>query len=831
MQRQTVDFGIDLGTTNSVISVAHQGTIETLKNGLHEITPSMVYVDKKGGMMVGHGAARNATRVTSASDVQVEFKREMGQDVKRTFENGPPMSPEELSAHVLRALRDAAAQRFGEAPAAAVITIPAMFELPQIDATARAAKLAGFEHAILLQEPVAAATAYGYQSDTDRAYWLVYDFGGGTFDVSLLAVRDGQLSVIRHAGDNYLGGADFDRAIVDRIIVPKLRAEYDLDELDRRGAASNKATAGRLAVLKVHAEELKKQLSSETKVSYYADEVFLDDSETPVDIEVNLERSDFEELIRPQVDKSILIAKRLLQDAGLQAKEIDKVLLVGGSTFVPLVQQQVAALGIPVDRSLDPMTVVSRGAAVFASSQRMPKKLAAPATIEVGNAQIDLEYDPVGKDLTPPVMGKVTTHGTTSLHGFSVTIRRDDGGWDSGNLPIDAKGRFLTNVQLREKGQSVFRISARNASGQNVRCSPTSFAISYGMSVARAILPQTVSVALSDGSTRVLIPGGTGLPATSEVYRFKTTTAIAAQSSDELQIAFLTGDDPVAEHCLVGNTLRLTGAKLRRNLPVGSDIEITATVEETGSSMFLVTIPMLDEQLELRQDLRTQHEPADVMRQRLTRLRAKLSELEDKAEESGQAEAKVAVAEFIESPELDDISGKIENWESKDHVAAGQARGLLVDAARKVKELESRVEWPARVKEYEEEKARSRKIVHDYGAANEQQLLGTLLHDGDKAVAAKDARMLDRVLTALRQLGFALLQKDPGFLAGILASLAEREAEFSNRQRARTLLNDGAIAMRRKDADAMQSIISELLQLLPAAAQRSVKAAVRSDII
>jgi molecular chaperone DnaK len=831
MSRQTIDFGIDLGTTNSVISVANRGEIETIKNGLHDITPSMFYIDKKGRRLAGYGAAQNLTRASSAADVQTEFKREMGQDTKRTFEEGSQMRPEELSAEILKALRDAAAQRFGEAPVAAVITIPAMFELPQNDATARAAKLAGFEHAILLQEPVAAATAYGYQTDADRAYWLVYDYGGGTFDVSLVAVRDGQLSVVKHAGDNYLGGADFDRTIVDKVIVPKLREEYDLADLDRKSAKSCKTTAGRLAVIKWHAEELKKRLSQATEETYYAEGIFKDDSDADVDLELELSRAEFEDLIRHYVSKSIEIAKHLLQDAGLEASEVDKVLLVGGSTFVPLVQQQVATLGIPVDRSLDPMTVVSRGAAVFASSQRMPNKLVAKSPAGAGSAQLDLEYSPVGKDLTPPVMGKVSINGTGPAAAHVVIIEREDGGWTSGQLPVDGKGRFFTNVQLREKGQSVFRISLRNHAGQQLACTTDTFAITYGMSVARAILPQAISLALDDGTARVLIPGGASLPATSEVYKFKTTRALEAGASDELHISFLTGDHKEAELNKVGTVAKLLGSRFSRRLPAGSSIEITASVDESGTTLFAITIPLVDEQIEVRQESATQHEPAEVMRSRLDKLKAKLAELEEKAEESGQIDAKDEVTDYTESAELDNIADKIDEWDAEDHVAAGQARGMLVDAAKKVKELESRVEWPARVADYEEQKTITRKGVHEYGGSEEQQLLGTIIREGDKAVAAKDARMLDRAAAALRQLGYAMAQKDPGFLASMLAHLAEQEANFTDRQRARSLLNDGVIAMRRRDAEAMQSIIAELFQLLPARERESAQAAVRSDII
>ncbi|MEI6052904.1 MAG: Hsp70 family protein, partial [Opitutaceae bacterium] len=186
MQQVTIDYGIDLGTTNSVISISQKGNVETIKNGLSEITPSVVYFDKRGSLKIGLSAWEMFKNPKNAIEVQSEFKRSMGQRIKLDFKAaGKSMTPEELSSEVLRVLRQAAGLRFGTEPMAAVITVPAMFELPQNEATANAAKLAGFTYSQLLQEPVAAAVAYGFQSASEKAYWLVYDYGGGTFDASI----------------------------------------------------------------------------------------------------------------------------------------------------------------------------------------------------------------------------------------------------------------------------------------------------------------------------------------------------------------------------------------------------------------------------------------------------------------------------------------------------------------------------------------------------------------------------------------------------------------------------------------------------------------------
>ena len=831
MSRTTIDFGIDLGTTNSVISVASEGKIEVVKKGIHEIMPSMVYIDKKGQERCGHAAANHLNRPSSAADVQSEFKREMGQKVLRVFEAaGKSMSPEQLSARILSELRRA--DHRGQEPVAAVITVPAMFELPQNDATARAAKLAGFEHSMLLQEPVAAATAYGFQSDSDKVYWLVYDYGGGTFDASILAIRDGQLSVVRHGGDNYMGGADFERLIVDELIVPQLRDNYDLSNLERSKASSDRETRGRLAVLKVHAEELKKNLSRDDTENLYHDGVFEDDGGDPVDLELDLSRASFEQMINPLVQKSIDITSQLIQDAGLRPGDIEKVLLVGGSTFVPLVQRQVATLGIPIDRTMDPMTVVSYGAAVFASAQRMPKGIVVAAPVAVGAARLELEYDPVGKDLTPMVGGKVLVDGAgPPPAGSVVVIDRADGGWTSGDLPLDSKGLFFTNVQLREKGQSGFKVKVRNAAGTQLDCTPDTFAITYGMTVAKASLPQAISLGLADGTAEVLLPTGVSLAATSEVCRRKTVKLLRKGSDDSLPIPFLSGDDHDSELNLQGTRWELKGTEISRDLPAGSDVEIVVVVNTSGTTSATITFPLLDEQFEMEQASELEHEAVGAMRSRLQNVQKRLDELEEKADASGEAAAGREVVEYRDSGILEDIETKIGLWESDDHVAAGQARRLLVDAAKKVKELAGKVDWPARLTEYEDRKANTRRIVHEYGDARDQQMLESIVAEGETAVQGKDPRMLERADNQLGQLGLAMIQKDPGFWGGMLSHLAQQEDQFMDSGRARTLLSEGAMAMRRNDADAMQSIVRELLQLLPPDAKAVATAAIESGII
>ena len=829
MGRITIDFGIDLGTTNSAIAVAQRGEIEVIDNNQEKITPSMVYIDKKGKIHRGKSAANNLTNPLRAADVAYEFKRVMGQKHVHTFEDaGRSMSPEELSAEILRDLRSAAEVRFGSSPTAAVITVPAMFELPQNDATMRAAKAAGFDHAILLQEPVAAATAYGYQTTSDRAYWLVYDFGGGTFDVSIVSVRDGTLSVIKHGGDNYLGGADFDRLIMDKCIMPSLLERYDLAAL---AAGADRLSRGRRAVLKPIAEEVKKSLSRRDSEEVFREAVFEDDSGEPVDIELQLSRSQFEDLIRSRVDASIEIARQVMADKGLSAKDCERILLVGGTTFVPLVRASVASLGIPLSVELDPMTVVSYGAAVFASSQRMPATAKTAVQVVAGTAVVHLEHDLVTKEPTPTVGGRVEIGGSPADEGVTVEIRRSDDGWKSGVVRVESGGMFFCEVMMNpEQRQSTFMVVVRDASGTQVKCTPESFAITCGMSVGKASLPQGVSIGLADGTAVLLIAEGASLPATSETRVHRFVRPLVAGSLEKLQIPIQSGSESDSSFNLTGTMFELRGTNIRRDIPAGSELEIVASVDQSGTTVVSFTVPTLDETFEVVQESALEPESADTMRDQLAGLRSSLGTLRGKAAQAKQHEVVRKSQELESSGKLDEIDSLITDWESGDRVAAGQARGQLVAAHKRVRDLEGLAEWPALQSEWKELLDQTRRLVHQHGDADERARVDSIVQEGARAIEARDPRMLERATDQLKAVGVGVLQRDPSFWAAMLSDLAKEQAKFTDQAQGRRLMAEGAAAMRRQDGSALQSIVQQLFRLLPPDVAQRAQSTVHSDV-
>src|SRR5438552_13146872 len=230
MERTTIDFGIDLGTTNSAVAVLRGIEAEPIRNNEGaECTPSVVYQDKHGNLVVGRRAKERLE--IDPRNAFSEFKLQMGTDEVKSFERtGTSIKPEQLSAEVLKSLKADVRQRLGEELEAAVITVPAAFDLPQCTATDKAAKLAGITISPLLLEPVAAALCYGFQRESEKVYWFVYDFGGGTFDAAIIQLRDGVIKVVNHGGDKYLGGKLIDWAIVEQLLIPSLTEEHKLTD-------------------------------------------------------------------------------------------------------------------------------------------------------------------------------------------------------------------------------------------------------------------------------------------------------------------------------------------------------------------------------------------------------------------------------------------------------------------------------------------------------------------------------------------------------------------------------------------------------------------------
>ncbi len=344
-------IGIDLGTTNSCVAVMEGGKPTVIANTEGaRTTPSVVAFTKTGERLVGEPAKRQA--VTNADKTISSIKRKMGSDYRVAIDD-KKYSPQEISAMVLQKLKADAENYLGEKVTEAVITVPAYFNDAQRQATKDAGKIAGLDVKRIINEPTAAALAYGLDNETEQKI-MVYDLGGGTFDVSIIEIGDGVIEVLATSGDNRLGGDDFDQKITDYMIAEFKKAEgVDL--------STDKMALQRL---REAAEKAKKELSSATTTNINLPFITAT-AEGPKHFDMNLTRAKFDELTHDLVERTAAPVQNALRDAGLTAAEIGKVLLVGGSTRIPDVQDKVKALtGKEPSKTLNPDECVALGASI-----------------------------------------------------------------------------------------------------------------------------------------------------------------------------------------------------------------------------------------------------------------------------------------------------------------------------------------------------------------------------------------------------------------------------------------------------------------------------------
>ena len=343
-------IGIDLGTTNSCVCVLEAGEPKVIPNKEGERTTPSVVAFKNGERIVGAAAKRQA--ITNPNTIS-SIKRLMGTD-KKVEAEGKKYSPEEVSAMILSNLKESAEAYLGEAVTKAVITVPAYFNDAERQATKNAGKIAGLEVERIINEPTAAALAYGLDKQDKNQTILVYDLGGGTFDVSILDLGDGVVEVRSTSGNNHLGGDDFDEKIID-YLVSEFKKENGVDLTKDKMAMQR---------LKEIAEKAKKDLSSISSTQVSAPFIS-QGADGPLHLDMTLTRAKFESLISDLVDSTLEPVRNALKDADMKAKDLDKVIFVGGSTRVPLVYETVKKeLGMEPSREVNPDEVVAMGAAI-----------------------------------------------------------------------------------------------------------------------------------------------------------------------------------------------------------------------------------------------------------------------------------------------------------------------------------------------------------------------------------------------------------------------------------------------------------------------------------
>ncbi len=401
--------GIDLGTTNSEVAYIIDKQAEVLKDHDDGIVPSCVGLDPEGGIIVGSAAKNQA--VVAPERTVLSIKRRMGTD--ETVDLGPDAyRPQEISAFILKALKSRAEKVLGRPVAKAVITVPAYFTDAQRHATREAGTIAGLDVIRIINEPTAAALAYESQRSGTRRV-LIYDLGGGTFDVSIVKIEAGVVEVLASTGDNHLGGDDFDRKIID-LLVEQCRTGLKISVTDDRAA---------MARLRRAAEAAKIQLSAAPFARIEEDHIGMRDG-SPVHLSHEISRGDFEALIDHDLSRTMASVNQALSDADLLASQIDRIILVGGSTRIPAVSEMLAAkFGKLPHSGIDPDLCVAVGAAIQAGREMGLEETGVLLDITpytFGTAAIGELDGALTVDMFVPIIHRNTKLPTSRTEAFST---------------------------------------------------------------------------------------------------------------------------------------------------------------------------------------------------------------------------------------------------------------------------------------------------------------------------------------------------------------------------------------------------------------------------
>ncbi len=821
---ETVDFGIDLGTTNSCIARWEGGSVRVFQNNDQmNVTPSAVHILKNGRVIVGRRGY--AAILTDPDNVSTEFKRWMGQKDRKHFPSAKrELSAEELSAEVLKSLREDVRRQTSTNVTAAVVTVPAAFGALQCEATARAARLAGLEEAPLLQEPIAAAIGYGVRPDSANQRWLVFDLGGGTLDIAVVSTRESRLNVLEHRGDNLLGGKDIDRSIVEHVLLPALDATYEL-----RASGPNAARNALLPRLRIKAEEAKIDLSTDTQIIISLFDLGEDDSGRPIDIEVPLTRVQLEALMEPLLEKCFVLAREALSGARVTGGELDRILLVGGPTQTPILRAMLSSrFGAPVDFSTDPMTVVGRGAAVYASSLERTKRQTTPQTTKPNDGDrviLKLAYEPVSAELQCMVAGRVMSRH----HHLEIKLEAEGGLWTSGWIKTD-DGVFETPVPLKDSAITTFWVYARDEHGCLLDTDTTEFKVRHGLVPSAPPLPHTLSVeVLNPGGKSALdsvFSKGTPLPAERKVKYRAMHALVPNNPQSDLAIKLWEGefiDDPDANEW-VGRVL-LSHDAVRRSVPEGAEIELTIKIDVSRLITVEAFVPHLNQhfseslymaQREEQDFSNLSHAVAsetDNYRRRLNELERSSPAIDDESTQSEIEDLRRDIAELeSKTPNQGQLPEKPDPDESRRIVEESKTvRGRLSRLERRAADrggMLRSTQLAAHVEIAEE-------IVGRFGSSLEKQQLAMLRRELERSASKSDDKAAQRVCSEIEGLRWRVLGKQDWFWREIFDSLRQAATPFVDVAEAQKLFAKGQSAVSSGDGETLREVVRALWKLQP----------------
>ena len=816
----TINFGIDLGTTNSAIAKFVKGEVIIFSNPQdygRNTLPSVVSY-RKDKITVGNKAKEFLER--DPKSVVGVFKRKMGTSesfkIKSINESKTPI---ELSAQVLKELKTFV--NTGDNLDAVVITIPASFDTIQSNATKEAGIRAGFKQVVLLQEPIAASLAYANmkkEKEMQEGKWLVYDLGGGTFDVALIEIKDGEMKVLDHEGDNFLGGADFDNMIVERLVIPKICEKYKFSNLeDDMKSASGKFNAKYYVLLR-RAEEAKITLSAKTSAEIVVDG-FEDEDGSEIDMEIIITRSEFNELIRPKIDETIEKIKIILSKNSVKPIELQFALMVGGSTYIPYVRTRVEeVLQIPANCQIDPTTAVAIGAAYYAATK--PKEIEKTATRVKTSISIKTSYNKASKEKDELFSARIT--GNTD--GLSYRITRQDGGFVSGIKKLSE--RISDDLPLVDGAFNFFSLVVYDSENNIIETDIEPIGINSGFGITGQPIPEDICLEVDDydnpGKTRLqlVFQKNTILP-TKKTLTFALNKSVLKGSTDDvIRVNVLEGTHlALSEANKYIGIMEITGNMLKRDVSKGSDIEINITMTETRDLSVSAYLYMVDQEFKEIFNPKVRNTSIVYLKEQVEDLSDKLEleiqEASDKEDfETAGTLSKLKkemeiVSKETESLTNDDVTDKKFQLEDKKRKIAQE-----IDSATKNKRIQQVKAHYFKIKEECDE------MLDENGNDHERKTFNDIVAQENVFFATASPLKIQEKSDEIHSIVGKIRWRTPSFLKDIFQWCKNNQTKMNDQSQAKSLVDAGNFAAESQNWERLSEINSGLLNLLPEGAEK-----------
>lgn len=623
------------------------------------------------------------------------------------------------------------------------------------------------------------------------------------------------MRVLDHEGDNFLGGTDFDRLIVEKLVIPKLEAQFSFSNLaDELQSDSGQYRASYQLLLR-KAEEAKIALSSRSSAEIVVDGME-DEDGNEVDVEITITQSDFQELIKSAVDRTVGMVKEILTRNKLQPRDLLFTLMVGGSTFIPYVRQRVGeSLGTPVNCDIDPTTAVAVGAAYYAGTKKREKDEATRVAKAGARLQVKTSYEKASREKEEMFNAKITG----DLTGLSYRITRLDGGFDSGLKRLTE--RISEDLPLAADTFNMFRFVVYDGHNNVVESDLDDIAINSAFTISGQPLPEDICLQLDDPDRpretklKELLKRMSSLPATQTVRETLNKTLIQGDASEFIFINILEGPQTsLAEaNKLIGH-LAISGKNLKRDVQRGSDIEITIEMSESRDLTVTVYLAMIDQEFREVFTPKARATSVGLVQRESDGLNQKIQHEIDAAEEREDYEMAAALKKLRkdagdlneEAQELtqDDTTDKKYQLEDRKRKLAQQlhdtTRDKILSEVRAI---------------YLEEKEECEQLVNEHGNDQERKYLRDVVALEAGALSSGYAPKIQELIDRISSIRYTILWRVPTFLSNVFANMERQSHRMNNPEQAERLILDGRRTLQSQDWTGLRSINHQLIGLLP----------------